>query len=1093
MIKTRPLYRAIFVCALVGAVAPALRAASTTSSETKGETDILANLKFRNLGPSVGGGRVTAVVGIPGDPNIYYAGTAGGGIWKTTDAGDTWKAIFTKQATASIGALAVAPSNPNVIWACTGEANIRNDVIDGAGVYVSTDAGETWKQVGLTDAGQISSVIVDPKDSNNVFVGVLGHAWGPNPERGVFRTTDGGKTWEKVLYVDDDTGVSSLVMEPGNPEVLYAGMWEAERKPWTMINGGTTSGIYRTIDGGQTWTKLTRGLPTPPIGRIALAVAPSDPSHVYALIGSKTGMLWQSLDRGNHWGKVSNSHALDVRPFYFSRMAVSPTDENRVYFCSLFLMESNDGGRTAHPADRGVHVDHHAIWIDPTNGNRIIEGTDGGVFLSLDGAKNWHTFDNLPIEQFYSVSVATLYPYRVCGGLQDNGMWCGFLTNPGRGRLSGADWVMTGDGDGEYVVPAPSDPSIIYGDDQDGDISRLNFQTHHSTFIRPYLQDVDSAVPANLKYRFNWTSPIAVSRTDANTVYLGGNVLFKSTDGGKTWSVISPDLTRNDKSKQQVSGEPVNHDISGAETYDTILSITPAPTDPKVIWVGTDDGEVQVTRDGGNNWTNTTPNIPGAPAWAMVAQVGVSPFDAGTAYVAFDAHKLDDNRPYVYKTEDYGQTWQEITNGLPADASAIVVREDPDQRGLLVLGTMTGLYYSLDSGGQWMKLKSNFPTSPVFDLKFVRKPHDLVVATHGRGLFVWDDIRPLEQLAPSIEASDFHLFTSGPAVMRRRWAGTERGSSGLATPGAPDGVVIDYSLRSAIKSPGKKKSAAAAPAFAGAFGMAGGPSHGPVKIVITDSYGGTVAILHGPGKAGVNRVVWNMRYEGPARLKLGGPSAGGFFGFNFGPLVVPGDYHVAVTARGKTQSERVTVEPDPAVHASLADFRAQTQAALLARNEVSALNTMLNRLVSLQDQINNSRSAIQSTRQSASDPPLSAKYSSIVKQGQALAKQLHALEASVYQVKVQRNAPEDDLHYLTLLHGQISSLPFLVDGPYATPPDALVREDMSRLRGELNQALAKYNGLLRAEVANYNKSALAAGAPTLFTGGPISIAPVPSL
>ncbi len=1054
--------------------------------------DIFANLKFRNVGPSVAGGRVSAVVGIPGKPLIYYVGTAGGGVWKTTNGGNIWSAIFTKQDTASIGAIALAPSNPDLLWVGTGEANIRDDVIDGGGVYFSPDAGHSWKFMGLKDAGQISSVCVDPHDPNRVYVGVLGHAWAPNPTRGVFRTTDGGKTWKKVLFVNDSTGVASLAMQPDNPEVLFAGMWEARRYPWQMINGGMNSGIYRSTDGGDTWTKLTKGLPKPPLGRIALAVAPSNPNHVYALIASKEGMLWQSTDLGDHWTKVSDHHSLDVRPFYFSRMEVSPENEDKIFFCSLMLMESDDGGKTAHPVDRGVHVDHHAIWIDPKDPSRIAEGTDGDVYVSTDGAKTWRTFDNLPIEQFYQVAAGSDTPYTLCGGLQDNNAWCGPSSSLG-GTANGADWHVVAGGDGEYAVPAPSDPSVIYADSQNADIRRLDMKTHRSTFIRPYIPGVEETIPSDLKYRFNWTSPIAVSTSNANEVYLGGNAVFKTTDGGAHWTPISPDLTRNDKSKQAVAGTPIQHDISGAETYDTILGLTLAPTDPRVIWVGTDDGLVQVTRDGGKSWTNVTSRIPGAPQWAMVSQVGVSPFNAGSAYVAFDAHELDDNRPYVYKTSDYGQSWQNISAGLPGDAPAHVVREDPNHQGLLVLGTDTGLFYSLDGGAHWLRLKSNFPTAPVFDLKFVKKSHDLVVATHGRGLFVMDDIRPLEQLTPAIESAEFHLFQSGAGVMYPRWGGTGGPEAGLSVPNAPQGVVIDYELKTAITSHAKSGAAGAASqgtpggGAGGPTGAGRGAQGGPVKIVITDSQGRAVRTLHGPGAAGIDRVTWAMRYDGPTPYRPAlptGAAEGGFGRRGLGPRVVPGTYHVAVTAGGNTQSETVTVEADPAAGASTAGLRAQGQAALLARNEASALNEMLTRI----DDVSKQLSSFASTIDSSSDQAAKTKFAALLRQGRQLSGKLEALKASVYQVHVQRDAGEDSLHYLDLLHSQVSSLPYDIEGPYGTPPNDLLREQMTNLRGQLDKALGAFNDLLKTDVASYDKAARAAGAPTVYAGSAIAVA-----
>jgi photosystem II stability/assembly factor-like uncharacterized protein len=1061
---------ALIVMSALGVLCRARRAVAQSADH---HNDVFANLKFRNLGPAIAGGRVTAVVGIPGDPNVYYVGAAAGGVFKTTDGGITWDAIFTKESTASIGAIALAPLNLNLIWLGTGEANIRNDVIDGDGVFFSPDAGHTWKFMGLKDAGQISSIIVDPKNSNIVYVGVLGHAWAPNPERGVFRTTDAGKTWKKVLYVSDDTGVSSLIMQPGNPMVLFAGMWEARRYPWMLTDGGNKTAIYRSTDGGDTWTKLTKGLPDEPLGRIALAAAPSNPNHLYALIGSKEGMLWQSTDMGDSWMKVSDNHALDVRPFYFSKMEVSPDNEERIYFLSLFLMESTDGGKTAHPADLGVHVDHHAIWIDPNNASRIAEGTDGGFYVSTDGAKHWRTFSNLPIEQFYQVALGSNLPYTVCGGLQDNDAWCGISSDLGRGSVNGESWYTVAGGDGEYAVPAPSDSKIIYADAQDGFINRLDRSNHLSRLVRPSLADVSDTKPADLKYRYNWTAPIAVSSTDANTVYLGANVLFKSTDGGRHWSVVSHDLTRNDKSKQEVAGEPVMHDISGAETYDTILSITLAPTDPNVIWVGTDDGLVQVTRNGGKSWTNVTSNIPGAPQWAMVAQIGVSPFNAGTAYVAFDAHKLDDRRAYVYKTENYGQSWQQITNELPDGSAAIVVREDPNQRGFLVLGTMTGLYYSSDDGSHWTPLQANFPTCPVFDLKFAKKGRDLVVATHGRGIFILDNLRPLEEMSGAVERSSFHLFTPAPGTLFHHWSSSE-GYAGYSAPNRPDGVLIAYLLKSALKTTPQETA----------------QHETPVKVVVTTANGGKVATAYGPSKAGVNQFVWAMTYDGAHPVKSAPPpEGGGFLNRNRGPRVIPGAYHVAVTVNGQTQDATANVLPDPNLPVPMADFRAQTEAALKARNELSALDDMVNRIDAIKDELHTFRN----TMEQNPEDQVKTKYGPIVSQGEALTKKLSSLEERVYNTKLQRGAGEDDVHYLALLHGKLEDLAGALAFRYDAPPNQIVREQMSELFGDVGKTLDEFNEMLKTDVADYNKAAHAARAPTVFAGSPIAVRPPPAL
>ncbi|HUI42201.1 MAG TPA: hypothetical protein VL523_09540 [Terriglobia bacterium] len=1064
---------ALLVCV---ASLPLLRAQESSEEPESNSTDVLKNLKFRNLGPAAAGGRVAAAVGIPGDATTYYVGAAGGGVFKSVDGGLTWKPIFEHETTASIGDIALAPSNPNLVWVGTGEANPRNDVIDGAGVFFSPDAGQSWKFTGLGNVGQISRVIVDPSDPNVVFVGALGHVWAPNPDRGVYRTTDGGKTWTKVLFVDDTTGVSDLAMEPGNPKVLYAGMWHFRRYPWTLEDGGDSTGLYRSTDGGETWKKLTEGLPNKgPLGRIAVAIAPSNPSHVYALIGAKHGMLWQSMDRGDHWREVSDNHALDVRPFYFSRFTVSPANENKLYFLSLQMMESDDGGKTAHPADRGVHSDHHSIWIDPTNPNRIFQGNDGGVNLSLDGGKTWRFLDSLPIEQFYMVAADSAVPYTLCGGLQDNNAWCGPSSNLGGRSVSNADWYTVAGGDGEYAVPAPSDSNIIYADSQDGSIRRLDKSTHLSHAVRPYLEGVEEVKPADLKYRFNWTSPIAVSRTDANEIYLGGNVVFKSTDGGANWTVISGDLTRNDKSKQEIAGGPVQHDISGAESYDTILCITLAPTDPKVIWVGTDDGQVQVTRDAGKTWNNTTPNISGAPEWARVYQVGVSPFDAGTAYVSYDAHELGDHHAYVYKTSDYGKSWQKISSGLP-DQPVYVLREDPNKRGFLVLGNDVGLFYSSDAGEHWQPLKSNFPTVPVYDVKFKQAQHDLLVATHGRGLFVLDNIRPLEELTPEVEASDFHLFSPAPGTSFHHWFGGG-GRDSYSAPNAPEGVLIDYFLKSKLEvNPEQRRS-----------------HQSPVKIVITDSSGQTVNTLYGPSAAGVNRFVWNMRYEGakqieserrPGEEEQGG--GGGFgFGRGFGPAVLAGTYHVAVTVKGQTEQADVQVDPDPTVHIDPANFRAQTEAALEVRSKVNALTEMINRIDTMQKELG----AFQGTAQA--DPDLREKYKAILGQARGLDGKLKSLKATVYSATLQRGVGEDDIHELADFHSRLQGA--LGFGGYGDPPNEMQKAQVAELSKQLDEHLKAFNELLRTDVASYNKAAYAAGAPTLFAGEPVTVKAPPKL
>jgi photosystem II stability/assembly factor-like uncharacterized protein len=1102
---------ALALAAAFGIASLGVAGQSATQGSEANENDVLKNLEFRNLGPAVGGGRVAAVVGIPGNPNVYYVGPAAGGVFKTENGGITWKAIFEHEASASIGALALAPSDPSIVWVGTGESKVRNDVIDGRGVYVSGDAGHSWRFAGLGNAGQVSQIIVDPTNSDVVYVAATGHAWGPNPDRGIYRTTDGGKTWKKVLFVSDSTGAADLAIQPGNAKVLFAAMWEFRRYPWTLVDGGPSSGIYRSTDGGDTWKKLSKGLPEGPLGRIAVAVAPTNPNHVYALVAAKRGMLWQSTDLGDTWTEVSDNHAYDIRPFYFSRLMVSPENENKIYFMSLNLLESDDGGKTSHNADRGVHVDHHALWIDPKNPERMIQGNDGGVYVTTDGAKSWRYLDNLPIEQFYMVSTSSEVPYSVCGGLQDNSAWCGVSSNLGGRAVGGSEWYTVTGGDGEYAVFAPSDPNVIYVDSQNGSITRLDKKTHLTRFVRPYLEGVEEMKPADLKYRFNWTSPIAVSETDANEIYLGGNVVFKSTDSGRHWTPTSGDLTRNDKSKQEVAGGPVQHDISGAESFDTILTITLAPTDAQVIWVGTDDGLVQVTRDGGKSWSNVSP--PGAPEWARVYQVGVSPFDAGAAYVTYDAHELDNPRAYVYKTADCGKTWTSISNGLPVDSPAHVVREDPNQRGFLVVGTDTGLFYSQDTGGHWQPLKANFPTVPIYDLKFVKGSGDLVVATHGRGLYVLDNIRPLEQLTAKTQDSDFQLVSTSSGTLFHHWRGAGFPmASEYSVPNAPEGVVIDYYLKKEIEQrrggPGGPGGAAgggagggggAAAAIPGGQGVqagqggAEGPEgqrEGPVKIVITDEHGNPVATEHGPSKAGINRFVWSMRYDGPERLtfeRQQEPSEfAEFFGRGRGPTVLAGKYHIVITVGEHKAEADVEVRPDPNLKIDPENFRAALRFSLEVRNAVSALNTMLNRV----DGMQKSLTAFQGMVRSSDDEELKKKFQPLMGKAFQLGRKLRTLKDAVYNSELQPGS-EDDLHYLAAFNSKLSGLSGGGAFAYGEPPTQLALDQKAELTKELEQHLEDFNKLIQTDVAAYNKDAFAVGAPTLYAGEAISAKKIP--
>ncbi|PYY01038.1 MAG: hypothetical protein DMG64_15610 [Acidobacteria bacterium] len=1033
----------IFSFGAAAQVATGKSAFSQSTAPSATQNEYLNNLQFRNLGPAVAGGRITAVVGVPNHPEIYYAGSAAGGVFKSEDGATTWRYVSSQVPVPSVGAMAIVPSNPNLVWVGTGEANLRNDISPGGGVFFSPDAGASWRSMGLQDVGQIATIIVSPANPEVVFVAAFGHAWAPNAERGVFRSTDGGRTWKKVLYIDDKTGASDLVMDPANPMILYAGMWQAQRYPWMMISGGNSSGLYRSSDGGETWQKLSGGLPKPPLGRIGLAVAPSNPKHVYALVEPKEGVLWDSADYGEHWTKVSDNYP-------------------------------NDGGKTARIISRGVHPDHHALWIDPRDPNRLIEGNDGGVYTSWNGGQTWQFRDSLPIEQFYSIALDDRVPYTICGGLQDNSGWCGPSHTLARGPIANNEWWTTVGGDGQYVVPGLTASKLIYSDSQDGEIEVLDRESGQQRHIRPYLHNQGDMPISELKYRFNWTAPIAVSPANDKDVYLGANVLFHSTDAGEHWTPISPDLTRNDKSKQVVTGGDILKDLSSAENYDTILAISLSPLDAKVIWVGTDDGNIQVTQDGGQHWSNVASNIAQLPQWGRIRQIEASPATAGTAYVAVDFHEVDDHRPYVFKTHDFGKTWTAINRGLPSQA-AHVVREDPNRRGLLVLGTETGLYYSVDEGEHWTALKSGFPATPVYDLKFEKRKHDLVIGTHGRGLFVLDDISPLEQLTAEVQNADLHLFEVTPAHLSSMFSRYGR-SGGFSAPNRPAGALINYYLKQSIES---RKSADSQPTMP------------PVKIVITGPDGQTVRTLHGPARAGVNRIAWDLRLDPPTSLRTGrgesenegATESGGEEGFRRagGPTALPGTYKVTLTANGHTESRNVEVGPDPRFPFDQQAAQAQLRAALEVRDQLSALNQALNRNGELRAQIKSMRTVLGGPERQDGD-----RYAKLLDSAQQLDGKLSKWQEAVYNPAVQ-NDPKYYLHYLARLNDRMQRLLSRINEDYDRAPSEEQTSEMAAVRSQVDEQVRSFNALLSDDVGKFNKMAADTGANTLYAGPAIAL------
>ena len=712
------------------------------ADDSVGKTDgegPFQELKYRSIGPATGG-RVCRVAGVPGNPLIYFAATASGGVWRSLDGGLSWKCVTDKLPTSTAGSIAVAPSDPNVVYMGSGEANIRNNVVPGNGIYKSTDGGTNWTQVWKQD-GQIGTMAVHPRNPDVAFAAVLGKAFGPSGERGVYRTTDGGKTWVAVLKKDADTGASDVALDPSNPNIIFAGLWQTRRRPWELTSGGPGSGLYVSRDGGTTWKQLTeKGLPKGPWGKVGVAVAPSDGRRVYALIEAEKGGLYRSDDGGETWKLATGDRGLRQRAWYYSTITVDPRNPDVLWCPSVPMLKSIDGGKTFQRARGFHHGDHHDLWIDPINPRRMIGGNDGGVDLSLNGGETWYA-PPLPISQFYRIGVDNRNPYHVSGTMQDLGSIAGPSNSLSGSGIALADWYNVGGGEAGYTLHDPTDPDIVYAGEYAGVITRYDHRTRQARMVGSYVDNPSGHGAADMKYRFRWPAPIAGSPHDPKVIYHAANVLFRTADGGQTWTPISPDLTRNDKRRQQWSGGPITGDNTTAEYYCTISAVAESPKEKGLIWVGSDDGLVHISRDAGKTWTNVTEHLPGLPEWATIKMIEPSPFDAAVALVVVDAHMIDDMHPYLYRTRDHGKTWTLLSGSMTQDVPLHVVREDPKKKGMLYVGTERGVIFSADDGKTWQSLQLNLPTVPVHDL--IVKGDDLVLGSHGRSLWIFDDLTPI--------------------------------------------------------------------------------------------------------------------------------------------------------------------------------------------------------------------------------------------------------------------------------------------------------------------------------------------------------------
>ncbi len=1042
---------------------------------------LLRGLEWRSIGP-YRGGRVTAVTGVVGESGTYYFGGTGGGLWKSTDGGASWKPAADGQlGTGSVGAIAVAESDPNVVYAGMGEACIRGNVSHGDGVYRSTNAGATWTHVGLADTRQIGRIRIHPRDPDLVYVAALGHTFGPNHERGVFRSRDGGATWKNVLFVNDSTGAVDLAMDPGNPRILYAAFWQTGRTPWSLVSGGPGSALYKSSDGGDTWKKLAGpGLPTGPWGRVGVTVSGADPDRVWAVIEAENGGVFRSDDGGRTWARLNEERNLRQRAWYYTHVVADPKNPDVVYVLNVQFFRSKDGGKSF--ATLPVpHGDNHDLWIDPADPRRMIESNDGGVVVTLDGGTSWTRQDNQPTGQFYHVVADDQFPYHLYGAQQDNSTVAIASRTRGFG-IGSDDWRDVGGCESGFVAPKPGNPEVVYAGCYDGYIGRQDHRTGEERNVSVYPDNPMGWGAEGMKYRFQWTFPIVASQHDPNTLYAAGNLLFRSTDEGQSWRAISPDLTRNDPSKLGPSGGPITKDNTSVEYYCTIFAVAESRLEKDVLWTGSDDGLVYLTRDGGGHWANVTPKE--LPAWSMISQIDASPHDPGTAYLAANRYKLDDYRPYAFVTTDYGRSWRRITTGLPDNSFVRVVREDPVRKALLYCGTETGVYFSLDAGGRWWPLRLNLPGSaaayqsaaqratakarpaeaskvaeeeprgllpvvPVTDL--IVKGDDVAISTQGRGFWILDDVAALRQLTPTVMNEDAHLFAPSAAVL----FGGPEGGFGRAAVGQnpPRGVLVYYTLAREPKEKeevtleildgaGKlvrKVSSQGSETAEGPGGGAPAEREGPPEPRV-------------PARAGLNRFVWNFRTPDASRFKGMIMWDGGVAG----PEVVPGRYQVRLTSGGRSQTQSFEVRHDPRVATSAADYQKKYDFLLRIRDQLTAAHDAITHIRDVREQLK----AV-AERSAGLDPD-----STIARAARKLTEKLTAVEEALYQTR--NKSSQDPLNYPIRLDNKLASLAGAVEGVDA-PPTNQCYDVYRDLGGRVDAELSKLQGLMGADLAAFNQ------------------------
>jgi photosystem II stability/assembly factor-like uncharacterized protein len=1037
------------------------------------DESLLSGLEWRCIGPPRGG-RVVAVAGDPDELGTFYFGACAGGVWKTEDAGTYWENVSDGFFdTASVGAIAVSESDPNVIYAGTGEACIRGDVTHGDGVYRSTDRGRTWQNLGLADTRHISRVRIHPENPDIAYVAALGHAFGPNTERGVFRTTDGGTTWDRILYKSENAGAADLSLDPSNPRILYAAIWQARRNFWSMTSGGPDSGLWRSNDGGDTWTDITEnsGLPGGLKGRIGVAASAAKPGRLWATIEAEDCGIYRSDDYGDTWELVSDERDLQGRPWYYQHIFADTQDADTLWILNYSAWKSIDGGKTFSQVGT-PHGDNHDLWIDPVNPRRMIEGNDGGACVSFNGGDSWSTIYNQMTSQFYHVATDDRYPYRVLGTQQDNSA-ISVPSQTNKGAIPWGDCYTVGSSESGYIVVDPRDPDVVISGaigsspGGGGNMLRYDHKTGQVRIITVWPEAYTGWGAKDWKYRFQWTYPIQFSPHDPAVLHATGNVVFRSTDQGSNWDPISPDLTRNDVTKMEPSGGPITKDTSAAEMYGTIFSFVESPHEAGVYWAGSDDGLVHLSRDGGANWNLITPTQ--LPEWSMINMIELSPYDLATAYLSATLYKLDDNRPLLYKTNDYGESWSEITSGIPDDDFTRCIRVDPERDGLLYCGTETSAYVSFDDGGSWQPLRANMPVVPVYDLQI--KGTDLIAATHGRSFWILDDLEQLRQMTPETTSRTFKLFAPRSAVRAAAPFGGRKPAPGKSYQLAL-GSNVTFTESETPEGARKLKfldagsNPPSGPVFA--YFLADEPDEGEeVVLKVLDNVGETIRTFSSttqenngprvrrvPANAGVNRFIWDTRYA-PARHVPGDKTTEDRLR---GPLAPPGNYRVSLTVGGETQSESFEIVKDPRVEATEDDFKAQFDLLIEIRDRLSEVHDSINTIRGLKRQAD--EWARRTRDHSAADTVASAASS--------LKDKLSAIEAELIQTEYR--GARDRLNLPTRLNVKLAEITNVVAAADFAPPqqahDVLVdvgsriRPHIERLKEVVNTDAAEFENLV---------------------------------